>query len=99
MDNSFNIGPKAPFSLSMPTAPVLDRRKNFNFTLSHSLLSAKLTMDQKVNRRISDNIYQTLQKHTDAFRELEKIQFRKRSQIFLEMTSKKEQTALFSKKV
>jgi hypothetical protein len=76
------------------------RKSMLNHMLLRSLLVAQLDMDKKVGRRIFDNMYQTLQEHQAASRELEKIQFSKKNHTFFEeiQSSQKSQTA-FSKHI
>ncbi len=71
MANYLKIGPKTLIPMIFFAA---DPSKT-NALLS--LLSARLNMDKKVYRRISDNIYKTLQEHKEATRELEKIKISK----------------------
>jgi hypothetical protein len=89
---SFEVGTKASFFFPTLSGKLFDRRGEVKTLLLHALLSSQLNMDKKVYRRISDNIYQTLQKHREASRELRRIQFRKGQTLFEKMqNSRKDQ--------
>jgi hypothetical protein len=85
MAHSLEAGITIPFSFPRFLSSFFDCRKETTTLLSHALFSSKLNMNQKVYRRISDNIYQTLQEHKEASRELRKIQFKKGQSLFEEM--------------
>jgi hypothetical protein len=92
MDPSLEIRAKMTFSVLEIFGNFFDSKKNLKILLSHALLSSKLNMDQKIYRRISDNIYQTLQEHKEASRELQKIQLKKGQTLFEKMqNSRKDQ--------
>ena len=63
----------------------LDRKLRSDAQVSHAHLQAKLTMNKKVCRCISANMYKSLQEHKDASRELEKIKLSKRGHALFEV--------------
>jgi hypothetical protein len=99
MAHCFGLGASIPLSVLTPKVSVVTDRKIINLTILLALLNTKLKMEQKVYRRISDNIYQTLQEHKDATRELAKIQLSKKAHVSFEkmQDNRKGQTIFFKK--
>ncbi len=79
MATSFDVGEKITLSYVMSCAVHFDQKKDLKPLLSSALFISKLNMDKKVYRRISENIYQTLEEHKEASRQLQKIQFKKQA--------------------
>jgi hypothetical protein len=81
MVNCLSSGAK----ISPPSLCALIGRHHFIDSLTpRSLLSAMLKMEQKIYRRISENICKTLQEHNQASLERARIQFTKKYQSLLE---------------
>jgi hypothetical protein len=99
MANTFEVGAKIPFSFMGSLGNFFDRKNEIKILLSHALFSSKLSMEQKVYRRISDNIYQTLQEHKKASRELQKTQLKKGKTLFEKLQNSKNEQIPFSKNI
>jgi hypothetical protein len=99
MAHSLEVETTIPFSFPRFLSNFFDSRNEINTLLSHALFSSKLNMDQKIYRRISDNIYQTFQEHKEASRELRKIQFIKGQSLFEKMQNSRNDQISFAKSV
>lgn len=93
MTHSFEVGTKISFSFPALLEHFVDPRKDIE-TL---LLRAVLKMEQTVYRRISDNIYKTLQEHKEASLDLQKVQ--KGKNFFEKMQNNRRDPIFFSRMV